>query len=142
MSFSIVSDRLTLAVTGNERFALGKIRLEEVLKGLVKHRLDSLTSLESALKHSKIQSSPSRKEEIPAEIQRTILKNMLDNHFKNWVNMPLKGLGGLSPKEAVNTREGRVQVEDLLRELEYLYSGEETNISYDISWIRKELGFV
>ncbi|MBW2146980.1 MAG: SEC-C domain-containing protein [Deltaproteobacteria bacterium] len=138
----LVSGRLTLAVMGNERFALGKKRLEEILKGLVKHRLDSLTSIESAFRRGKTQSPPSRKKEIPAEIQKTILKNALDNHFKNWVNMPLKGLGGLSPKEAVNSKEGRIQVEDLLRELEYLYSGKESNISYDISWIRKELGLV
>jgi hypothetical protein len=40
----------------------------------------------------------------------------------------------------VKTADGKRNVKNLLREMEFLYSGETANIKYDVSWIRRELG--
>ncbi len=46
---SIKGDRLQFNAMGDQRFKLGKQRLESLLAGLIRHRLDSLRSLASAM---------------------------------------------------------------------------------------------
>ena len=58
-SITIKADRLLLEVNGDQRFAIGKKRLEELLAGRVRHRLDSLQSMQAAMaKHRSGQKPP------------------------------------------------------------------------------------
>ena len=96
-------------------------------------------SATSVLNQAEARPKKGSPEKIPAEVQAAMLKDFLDDHLKDWINSALPALGGLSPREAVRTRKGRCQVEDLLRQMEHLYSGG-SNINYDIGWVREKLG--
>ena len=48
-NITIRADRLLLEVNGDQRFVLGKGRLEGVLEGCIRHRLDSLQSIQAAM---------------------------------------------------------------------------------------------
>jgi hypothetical protein len=76
-------------------------------------------------------------EEIPEEIRQALLKDMYDNHYREWLDSPIPALDGKSPKKAIRSKEGRRRVEDLLRQMEYLHN--ENDANYDISWVRREL---
>ena len=104
---------------------------------LIKHRVDSVQSLESMLEKQKKVKPKNSDEEIPEEIRQALLKDMYDNHHREWLDMPIPALDGKSPKKAIRSKEGRRRVEDLLREMEYLHN--ESDADYDISWMRREL---
>lgn len=70
----ITGNKLSLNATGEQRFALGKQRLESLLGSTAKHRIDSMQSMESAL------------------AERGQSKGMGDYN-----NQPQEELGGLSP---------------------------------------------
>ncbi len=54
----------------------------------------------------------------------------------------IPALGDKAPREAARTKEGRRELEELLRLLEYREQTRRENgqLEYDIVWIRKELG--
>lgn len=136
-SISLEAGRLVLNAQGKERLSIGKKRLEKVLQELIIHRMDAVQSLESMWEEHETARPRKVNEEIPIEIRQGLLKEMYDNHYKDWLDHPLPALNGKSPRKAIRFQEGRRQVEDLLREMEYLHSG--GDVEYDISWVRKEL---
>lgn len=129
--------RLVLEAQGKERLAIGKGILEDVLSGLIRHRLDAVRSLESMLQDRPETRIKKQEQGIPLEVEQAILKDMFDHHYHQWLDMPLPALDGKTPRQAVRTKEGRRLVEDLLRVLEY--SHDSRDIEYDITWIRKKL---
>jgi hypothetical protein len=137
-SVTLKPGSLILAATGNKRFKTGKKRLSKVLSGLIRHRLDTVKSLESALRDAKQRPKRHKEDDIPTEIRKALVKETLDGHFREWLDCALRALSGLTPRQASQTRDGRRRLEDLLREMEYLYR--EGHMKYDIKWIRKELG--
>jgi hypothetical protein len=129
--------QLVLEAQGRERLAVGKEILETVLSGLIRHRLDAVRSLESMLQDRPEKKAAKPVEKIPRETRLGILKDMYDCHYREWLDSPLPRLSGKTPRQAVKAKEGRRQVEDLLREMEYLH--QQDDMEYDITWIRKAL---
>jgi PAS domain-containing protein len=131
-------DQLILEVQGEQRFALGKRRLETALAGLIQHRQDTARTLEEMWDdRPSDETMDDHESEISPKVNQAIIKDYLDEHYRQWLDTPLPALNGKSPRNAVKTSQGRRRVEDLLRELEYHH---ENIREYDISWIRKELG--
>jgi hypothetical protein len=126
-----------LTAQGKERLSIGKQLLENTLQRLIKHRMDAVQSLESMMEVQGKAKSKKVDDEIPPEIKQALLKDMYDNHYREWLGYPLPALGGKSPRKAIKSKEGRKRIEDLLREMEYLHN--ESDDKYDISWVRKEL---
>ena len=130
-------DRLVLEVQGQERLAIGKEIIENVLSGLIKHRIDAVRSLESIMRGQPKKKEEKPEEEIPLEVRQALLKDMYDNHYREWLDSSLPALGGKTPRKAIKTKEGRRQVEDLCAVMEYFHR--EGDKEYDVTWIRKEL---
>jgi hypothetical protein len=131
-------DQLIFEAQGEQRFALGKKRLEIVLAGLIHHRQDTLRTMEEMMQDKfPDEMLKDAESEIPPEVRQAMLKDYLNQHYQEWLDTPLPFLNGETPRNAVKTRKGRRRVEDLLRSMEYNHEG---NMEYDISWIRKELG--
>jgi hypothetical protein len=127
---------VTLEVQGEERFALGKERLETVLAGLIHQRQETVRTREEMLEESTSGKTLEEPEsEIPPEVKQAILKEYMDQHYQKWLDTPLPALKGEMPRQAIKTAEGRRQVEDLLRIIEYHH-----DMEYDVAWLRKELG--
>ena len=136
-SVELESGRLVLTAQGKERFAIGKRLLENTLQELIKHRIDAVQTLESMMEEQAKAKPKKVEDEIPLEIKQALLKDMYDSHYREWLDYPLPALGGKSPRKAIRSKEGRHRVEDLLREMEYLHN--ESDVEYDISWVRREL---
>ena len=136
-SVTLEPGRLVLTAQGKERLAIGKRLLQNVLQRLIKHRMDAVQSIESMMEEKEKAKPKKLDEEIPLEIKQALLKDMYDNHYREWLDCPIPALGGKSPRKAIRSKEGRQRVEDLLREMEYLHN--ESDVEYDISWVRREL---
>ena len=136
-SVTLEPGRLVLTAQGKERLAIGKQLLENTLQSLIKHRIDAVQSLESMMEEQEKAKSKKVADEIPPEIKNGLLKDMYDNHYREWLDCPIPALGGKSPRKAIRSKEGRRRVEDLMREMEYLHN--EGDVEYDISWVRREL---
>jgi hypothetical protein len=136
----VTPKRLKLSVTGKERFKAGKKVLEKNLGTAIRHRVDSIESLDSKL--SKGTGRQPKAQEIEPEVERQILEDLHDEHFRKWLDMRIPALGNRTPREASKTEEGRRELEDLLRVLEHneRLKKEKGKPEYDVSWIRKELG--
>ena len=132
-------DRLKLSAMGEDRFKVGKTVLEKNLEPAVKHRLDSIQTLESKLSEDR---GASDTEEIDPEIQKGITKDFFDKYYRDWLDSKIPALGDKTPREAARTKEGRRELEELLRLLEFREQSRRENgqPEYDIAWIRKELG--
>lgn len=86
--------------------------------------------------------SKETKEELDPDLKKNLLKDMYNNHYKNWLDSKIPTLDYKNPRQASKTKEGKKKLEDLLRVLEYTVENQKRSgqIDYDISWIRKELG--
>ena len=129
--------RLVFESQGQERLGIGKEILEDVLSGLIRHRMDAVRSLESIMRRRPLKKQEKPAEDIPREVRQALLKDMYDNHYREWLDSPLPALDGKTPRQAIKTKGGRRQVEDILRVMEY--SHQEGDMEYDIAWVRKEL---
>ncbi len=140
-NIEVFPDRLKLSVFGKKRFKAGKSLLNKHLKGSIKHRIDSLQSLDAKLREGNVKSKRT-KEELDPDLKKRLLKDMHDNHYKNWLDSKIPALDYETPRQASKTEKGRKKLEDLLRVLEYTVENQKRSgqNEYDISWIRKELG--
>jgi hypothetical protein len=129
--------RLVFESQGQERLAIGKEIIEDVLSGLIRHRMDAVRSLESIIRGQPKKKEEKPEEEIPLEVRQALLKDMYDNHYREWLDSSLPALDGKTPRQAIKTKGGRRQVEDILRVMEY--SHQEGDMEYDVAWVRKEL---
>jgi hypothetical protein len=89
-----------------------------------------------------MQSSRALKDKLDPDLEKKLLKDLYDNHYKSWLDSKIPALEYATPREASKTKEGQRKLEDLLRVMEYTIQRQKENgqIDYDISWIRKELG--
>jgi hypothetical protein len=140
-NIEVFPDRLKLSVFGKKRFKAGKTILNKHLKGSIKHRIDGLQSLDAKLREGNVKSKET-KEELDPDLKKNLLKDMYNNHYKNWLDSKIPALDYKTPRQASKTKEGKKKLEDLLRVLEYTVENQKRigQIDYDISWIRKELG--
>jgi len=140
-NLNVYQDRLTLSVLGKERFKTGKDLLEKHLKKSIKHRIDRLQSLSAKMREDR---KGAVKEKLDPDLERKLLRDFYDNHYKNWLDTNIPALDNATPREASKTKEGQMKLEDLLRVLEYTMQRQIENgqIDYDTYWIREELGMV
>jgi len=61
-------------------------------------------------------------------------------HYATWVDEALPALGGQTPRNAVQTRDGRNDVDLLLKDFEHREAQEPTAQRFDFSALRAELG--
>jgi hypothetical protein len=144
-SVEVKRDRLVLECMSEGRLARGKSLLEEHLGGAITHRGDSVQDPWAAVAERKEGSPRSDQEETPAippEVEAEILHQFMDQHYREWPDVPIPALGGKTPREAVAGEEGRAQVADLIREIEHAEARQQRTrgIFYDISWMWEELG--
>lgn len=58
---------------------------------------------------------PSREPPPDSPEIRRVMDDMLRRHYRRWLDEPLPALGGLTPREAARTKDGRRRVRDLVR---------------------------
>ena len=133
---------LTLECSTRQRLERGKELLRNLVGEHLRHLDDRFKTLEGALRDSKASTSPPKGSGLPPEVERKLVQKVLDDHYRNWPDMPLPALDGKSPREATATREGRAQLTDLLKEFENREEHKRRDglAWYDVSKVKIELG--
>ncbi|GHU10507.1 hypothetical protein FACS189449_00090 [Alphaproteobacteria bacterium] len=68
-----------------------------------------------------------------------MIKDMVDEHWKNWFDEPIPLLGDKTPRQAAKTKEGKEKLEALLMEYDYRDRGSDNPYKPDIEYLREEL---
>jgi len=112
-------------------------RVEAACGGLLRHRLREHSDPRSTANLTAPASGPQPLE--GPEVDRFIVEHK-KRHYAEWPDVPLPALRGLTPREAVKTREGRGRVDTLLKEIENGESRLPEGQRFDVSILRRELG--
>jgi hypothetical protein len=137
-------NELALDCNSKERLERGKLLLARIAGGSLRHLRDEFTTQKELKSH--MDTEPRRtsplESEIPKEVRDQLIGQALEEHFKSWPDTKLPALNGKTPRQAVNTAEGRKQVIAILKDFE---NGEERKKRdgepvYGADRLRKELG--
>ena len=144
-SLTLEEDALSFTTNSLARKERGNEILKAALGELIGTGLTSLTNVQDALNRAREKTSTKTDadDEVPSEVAADVLRQFYDQHYREWIGMPLPALDGRSPKEAVRTKRGEDEVVALLKSIENMdarrcrASGEPP---YDFGWLWKELG--
>ncbi|MBI3362128.1 MAG: DUF2384 domain-containing protein [Chloroflexi bacterium] len=135
-------NRLELSCLSRERLEAGKALLAEVLGGLIRHRRDRVKPLEVETGLSPEGFVPLADTRIPRAERLALEREARDRQTTQWLDTPLPALNNLSPRQAVKTPEGRAEVLEMLKVMEYIDDGRreagEPSVM-DIARIHREL---
>ena len=139
-SLEIENDKLRIDCYSLDMLSKAKSKIEKELGDSIKHIKDSKKELGSYISGSG-EESPKLKRYPLGIKNRKELDGALDEHYEHWVDQPLDILGGISPNEAIKTKEGRENVNYVLSELENLYEQAKKRGEpyYDVAKLRKQL---
>ena len=137
---------IELECLSRERLAAGKALLEEILTGQISHAGDRFEDWEAATEKSAAK-PPRYRKELSREMKKDMEAldiEMLQRFTVNWLDVPSID-GKLTPRQAVQSPEGRKKVIEALKQIEYIndqraLDGEGPTM--DADYIRKELGLL
>jgi len=137
---SLWPDRLELSCLSRTRLEAGKALLESLLGELISHRRDKIESMEELMAHRP--SEPRARPHVPREVAEAEASRLLRERYGNWADEPVEGLGGKTPREAIEDPEGRAKVIEMLKIAEFIEEGRRRAGEpwYDVNQIRRELG--
>lgn len=115
-------------------------RIEAACGDLARARIRSHTDPLSMLDAARSSGSPTT--DAPEHTAETsaIVRAYKERHYATWPDEPVPALQGRTPREAVQTREGRRRVDALLRDLELHEAKWPEAERFDFEILRRELG--
>ncbi|HPL62154.1 MAG TPA: hypothetical protein PK587_00185 [Syntrophales bacterium] len=143
-------ERNTLKAKCNSFERSEKLRavLDRMLSGMIEMKMAVNEKPEEGLQSPLCPNPPGKKWLYSIPECRDILKEIVDCHYRNWVNERLPAIGNMTPREAMKLPQGRKQLEDLLKELENeneraVRRGMKNAeiLAFPVEMIRKDLGF-
>jgi hypothetical protein len=140
-TFRLDGTRLTLETTSRPRAERGRTWLEAAAPGLTSYRATELETVAQAI--AKAGEHPTEpNDEIPADVRASIEREMMDRHYRKWLDEPIPALKGSTPRQAAASRRLKPLLVDLLRELtnRYEHSSRRGEPGYDPVWLWSELG--
>lgn len=119
-----------------------RARIGEACGGLVRHRTREHADPRVFLKDGAAPRRPRDEPHgpIPPSEAGRLVREFKESHYAGWVDLPIPALGGETPREAVRTKEGKRQVDLLLKELENSESRLPEEERFDFTGLRKRLG--
>jgi len=135
--------RLKFECNSQKRLGIGRGLLEKYASEFITFENEKVRSLDE-LKESAL--SGDRKENvsraIPSGVEREMVLEFKKKHYADWVDVPLPGLDGMTPRVAARSEVGRRRLEEMLRDME---NGEDHQrqkggAAFDFTPIRKTLG--
>lgn len=132
---------LVLETMSRERHERGKRLLEGALGELIAHRADSMQAPEAALRDHRERGDRQRPEpdDVPDDVERELVGQYLQEHYRRWLDAPLPALGGQTPRKAARTDRGRTQVDALLKDIENSSLAMPGGEAVDFAALRREL---
>ncbi|MGB9699649.1 MAG: SEC-C metal-binding domain-containing protein [Thermodesulfobacteriota bacterium] len=132
---------LQLWCVSKERLERGKKRLKEVLGDYIQHKKDTFEDVGKMIKGSSKKPPADEKKEFK-EKAFPILRKTMEEFALRWLDEPIPALGGKTPREAVQTPEGKRKVEELLKDFENMEERKRKDgeVYIDVNELRKMLG--
>lgn len=135
---------LTLTCMSRQRLEAGKKLLKMILGRRIQHQQDEFKDLEESLDELNMEGEPEPvvwESEEDMEEAELVEDEMIDRATQRWLDSPDKR--GITPRQAAQTPEGRKDLLEAMKILEYLEdqslkSGKKAPMRLDV--IRKELG--
>ncbi len=139
--------RLTVSVNSQNRAEMIEARIEQLLGDqaeLQNREIESLGSLKESTKRRQVGNRPPKEDELHEELManpeiQARIKQMADEHWRTWPDIPVPALDGVTPREAAKTPLGREKLEALLLEFEGRKDGPEA-FKTDWAALRRDLG--
>jgi len=133
-------DRLILECMSRERLERGKKRLQDLLQGAIRHRIDEFEDIRVAMERHERKGEAVKP--LKNEEARAMLTSVMQRHMLAWPDQEIPALGGKTPREAVATIAEREKVLGLIKDME---NGEarkkKTGEPFiDLGPLRRELG--
>ena len=139
-TIEVENDKLKIDCYSINSLANAKKIIEKNLNELIEHREDSIKHLDPT--REKQNNKITKITKLPSGVNsKRELDTILDGHYDGWIDKPLNSLQGKTPREALETRQGREMLNSILKELEGLYehARERGEPYYDIKRLRKKL---
>lgn len=147
-NITIDGDKLTIAVNSEKR---SKKIQNEVKKRLGERAIFEKATIESVEKELERQKSrPGANAKLKQENDdfqnlpevQAMKKQMIEQHWKSWVDQPIPLLKNLTPKQAAKTPDGRVRLEALFLEFERRSKNVTDHfLRPDIEELKRKIGF-
>ena len=142
-NIKVTDDELMFEANSRQRLDRGNQLLIDIAGAWIQHVRDEFMT-QKELKRQAMESAgkPSAPSTIPREVQQEFMERYLADHYGKWPDEPLPALGGKTPREAVKTEKGRLQVADVLKSIENSEERKrlEGDPFYDIGPLRRALG--
>ncbi|MBK1660260.1 hypothetical protein [Paracraurococcus ruber] len=132
--------RLFLEANSTARAERGRAMLKPALSGLVGPPLIERTDLEQMLAAERPPPEPSG---LSPNDERALIRQTLEDHYRNIIDQPIPSLGGKTPRAAAKSPKGREKVVAWLKTLENHSAKRPAGDpigEYDFGWMWRELG--
>jgi hypothetical protein len=127
---------LRLETNSRERADALRARVDAACGGLLRHRAREHTD---PLSPAVAAGPPGPLAEAPPPEAELLLLDFKRRHYAEWLDQAIPALGGLSPREAVRTAQGRGAVDVLLKDMENHEHRAAGQDAFDFSSLRREL---
>ena len=133
-------ERLDIATYSLKMLERAKSIIEMELRGLVVHLEDRTKEMESYTERN--QKPKTKLNRLPPGVKsKKELDKKLDEYYREWIDLPLAALDGLTPRGAAGTAKGSKKLNIVLRELENIYklARDHGEPYFDVNVLRKKL---
>jgi PAS domain-containing protein len=137
----IDQERLVGETNSRERAERLRALLESIAGTAIRYRATTLQDLHQALKEFSERPGPKRESFVLPELERQLVTEYKERHYRTWPDHPLPALGGRTPRQAARLKTWRPKVINVLKDMENSEAriAEQSGPTYDFSWIWKEL---
>jgi hypothetical protein len=142
-SLRLEGDRLILECQSRQRLKRGMALLQKLAGAALEEKLTEFQSPQSMMKNApKNMPKPAPEPSIPPEVERQVVTEYKERHFRSWLDMALPALNGRTPRQAAQEPEHRARLIALLKLVENSEEHEriEGRAWYDVSRLKAELG--
>ena len=142
-TLEIEKKKLHIECYSLDMLAMAKSKIEKECAGLITHLHDSTKELDTLVGSSPDKTKKIKKYPLGVKNKKE-LDTELDRHYESWVDMPLEILDGNSPKQALESKEGKIKLSSVIDELEVIYEHAKKRGEpyYDVGKLRKKLKLI
>jgi hypothetical protein len=115
-NLEIKARRLSLTANSEARAIRGQALLAGALGGLVRAPMVGRTDLEQSMAEAR--QRPPQPSGVPPDVERQVISQALEDHYRRILDEPIPALGGRSPRSAAKTAKGRKKAVAWLKMLE------------------------
>ena len=144
---SIEGNTMTVEVNSEVREEEIKLEITRRLGDQATYKRTDIRSLESVMADKASDTAQSELDEEQKALQNTpevqeAIREMLTRHWQGWLDSELPALDGQTPRQAVQTADGREAVQALFRDIERqeAHSAMPVSQKSHVDWAKRELG--